>query len=505
MNTLGKFIKNCLFLSTLLLQSKIGLSLPVATAATPPTPNIVFILTDDQDRDSLNYMPRLNELLINKGMVFNQHILNVSLCCPSRTTLLTGMYASNHHVYANDGETGGILGFNNAGLNDKTIGIWLQTAGYRTALMGKLVNGYYEALPAARRNEFLPGYDVWLGAAGNIHNEYNISVNENGVRRTYSSEDRHYGGDLLTGRAETFIKESAQMQKPFFLYLANSAPHNPAIPARRHLGPVVNSVQKYRFRNVRSLRTPAFFEADRRDKPTFFGSVKPETIPQIDELARKRIATLQATDEGIGRLYKAVKDSGQLANTYFFFMSDNGYHLGQHNKSNTKNTAYDESIRVPFIIMGPGVEAGKTLDYLTTNADFTATVVALSGATLPLHIQLDGRSLVPLFSAATRPGGANWRKLVPTAHYVGGGEGGGFPEFFGVRTQRWSFVEYTNLKNEKELYNLAVDPYELQNYIGPQQKQEPPPGLLAKLIDRNLRMKSCQGDTCRAIEDEPIE
>jgi arylsulfatase A-like enzyme len=219
-----------------------------------------------------------------------------------------------------------------------------------------------------------------------------------------------------------------------------------------------------------------------------------------------------SVDDMIGRLVDALKESGELDNTYIFFTSDNGFHLGTHRLSVGKWTAYEEDIRVPLIVRGPGVPGGRKLKHLVLNNDFAPTFAELAGAKIPDFV--DGRSLTPLLSDHP-PSTHNWRQafLVEAATELGrtpvppiSGDqlpedwrhvphkDWGRPGLEAIRTKERLYVEYGT--GERELYDLKEDPYELNSVY-----KSTDPRLLRRLQGRLAVLRECSGATCRAAEE----
>ncbi|MEO8503845.1 MAG: sulfatase [Acidobacteriota bacterium] len=474
------------------------LARPAVPATAPPAtqPNLLFILTDDQDLllGSLDVMPRVRALIAAQGATFSNHFVPLSLCCPSRTTLLTGLHAHNHRVYTNHSPDGGFARFHSLGLEEESIGPALQRAGYRTGLMGKYVNLY----PEGQDKTYVPaGWDEWdapLGAGG--YKAFNYTMNQNGTLRVHGATPADYLTDVLRDRALQFI--AADPSKPFFLYLASFAPHTPSTPAPRHAD---------LFRNVHAPRTPSFNEADMRDKPAAMRArprLTPADIATLDRQYRLRLQSLQAVDEMVGALIQALGDSGQLANTFIVFTSDNGFHMGQHRMKAGKYTPYEEDVHVPLLVRGPGVAAGTSLDALTESVDIPATLVDLAEARFT-H-PLDGRSLVGILRGAPP---VQWRQQVLLEQFdfidseTFAGEVGEpldesnltveYPTHIGVRTKTFKYVEYST--GERELYDLKHDPYELQNLAARAQ-----PAALTELSLAARRLAGCAAASCRQRE-----
>jgi arylsulfatase A-like enzyme len=485
-------------------------------------PNIVFVLTDDLDAAEIQFMPKLKALITDQGLTFQNYSVAMSLCCPSRATTLRGQYPHNTQILGNELPTGGFQKFFQLGEEKSTIAVWLQDAGYRTMLAGKYLNGY----PQQSSPMYIPaGWTEWYSAVkGNAYSEYDYTLNENGKQVAYEKTPQDYGTDVYVGTAVDFIQRSAKAGQPFFVYLAPYAPHAPYTPAPRHAN---------LFPGVKAPRTPNYNEPDVSDKPLYIKDHPLLTQKQMDAIDvdyRKRLQALQAVDEGIESLVNTLEANGQLDNTYIFFTSDNGYHLGNHRQMTGKIAPYQEELRVTMIVRGPGVPARKTLEHLTGNVDLAPTWADLAGATAADFV--DGRSLVPLMRANPPPL-AQWRQVfgiengpdnvenvqvgpAPTPDTDSGllephdqdeddtaalpaakQKTRAVPPLRGIRLQDMSYVEYNT--GEKELYNLKTDPYELNN-LAPKADAK----LIAALSARVKDLASCKAAACRTVEDAPL-
>jgi arylsulfatase A-like enzyme len=416
---------------------------------------------------------------------------------------------------------GGFAKFHSLGNEDSTVGAWLQSAGYRTGLMGKYLNGYLENGSGVDKTYVPPGWDEWDGA-GNGYAEFNYQLNENGTLVSYGNKPEDYLVDVESRKATDFITGAAHDGKPFFLYLATFAPHQPATPAPRH---------ENLFPGVQAPRTPSFNEPDVSDKPAWLQSrptLRPAQIRQIDDLYRKRLQSLQSVDEMIASLVNTLRANGQLEETYIVFSSDNGFHLGQHRLPPGKQTAYDEDIRVPLIVRGPGVPSGETTPAIAMNIDLNPTFAKIGGAKIPDFV--DGRSLLPLLSSGTAPAG--WRTGAVVEHFGSandpndpdnddaflqgtapgpnagsrtgrraGGQGGQQPAaqprdittYEALRTSAFLYVAYVS--GEHELYSIADDPFELNNIYN-----SADPALIQKLDVQLKVVTTCSGDSCRVAD-----
>lgn len=484
-------------------------------ASTAKQPNIVFILTDDTVTTDIPYMPKTVKLIGDQGTTFSQFFISMPLCCPSRTSILRGQYAHNTQIWDNQPPGGGFEKFYGMNLGQSTMATWLQKAGYRTVLIGKYLNGYAaEASPTY----IPPGWTEWYSSPGDPHfndatyTEYNYTLNENGTLVRYHDRPEDYGTDVYARKAVDFIKRNAATGKPFFAYISTYAPHKPATPAPRHVG---------MFDNLPLPRPPSFNEADISDKSRFFSDNPLLTDQQISELTKLyhlRLESLQAVDDMVENIVTTLRDTGQLDNTYIFFTSDNGFHLGEHRLLEGKKTAFEEDIRVPLLVRGPGIPTGKVINQLTGNVDLAPTFAELAGAQTPKFV--DGRSLVPLlkgrfvfwwrnaflleFGSAVNNDAFSFKiPAVEDGPQVGDWEppdsiydskAGG--SYTGLRTGDYTYVEFLN--GDTELYDLHNDPYELRNIAGTAD-----PHLLARLHKWLKELKTCVGDSCRSYDIRP--
>ena len=456
----------------LLVSAALAVLFISALTSRPPTeaqtiasqPNFVFILTDDMRKDDLKYMPKTRNLIGAQGMTFENAFVSNSLCCPSRATIMRGQYAHNTGVWGNsDGPDSGWQGYKNHGNEQDNIATRLHNAGYRTGLFGKYFNTYdLSAVP--------PGWDDWFAtqSGGGVFNFY---VNDNGTKKYFPKSNSNYVTDVLSRETQSFIGDSVGAGKPFFAYVAPKQPHEPATPAPRHA---------HAFDGEKAPRLPSFNESDVRDKPPAIRSLSllsSTQIAQIDTLHEKRVESLQSVDELVEAVINKLQNAGALDNTYVVFTSDNGFHHGEHRIQLGKAQPYEESIRMPLLVRGPGVQAGATIDKLILNTDFFPTFTDLAGVTTPGYV--DGRSLRPLLERSA----TTWRTAILLEIR---------PSTLGIRTSDGrKYIEYGD--GFKELYDLKRDPYELNNSYN----ANPAP---ADLAPRLQTLKSCAGNNCRTAE-----
>ncbi len=490
-------------LSTSLLASACGGGggAPAGPTATPTPapkpPNFIVIMADDLEAKSLDRMPRLQSLMTNAGLTFNNSFVTTPLCCPSRASFLTGQYAHNHGTLSNGPPRGGYQAFRDQGRENSTLATWLKAAGYKTVLLGKYLNQF----PDGKDTVVPPGWDEWYGVLEDRRAELAFySLNDNGVVRSFAGRDTaNYQTDVLLAKSLDFIRRAeSNDDQPFFLFLGVAAPHVPAVPADRH---------EDTFGDLTAPRSSSFNEEDVTDKPAWLrrqNPLTPSDIDRIDAEYSDRQRSLQAVDEAIGRIFEVLEATGETGNTYVFFTSDNGVLQGQH-RLKGKDAPYEESIRVPLIVRGPGVPPGRSTDLQVTNLDLAPTLATLARATVPDTV--DGRSLDAVMSA-NPPAAANWRKdfLIEFLSADGGGSDsstGGpartqsvaarfMPDYAGLRAESQTFIEYTT--GETELYDLKADPDQVQNLTTTGGAEA---STLATLSARTAALKACKGASCR--------
>jgi N-acetylglucosamine-6-sulfatase len=450
-----------------------------ATAA----PNIVVIMTDDQrDADPLDRMPKTEALLVKQGLRFTNSFVVNPVCCASRASFLSGQYSHNDNVWDNKpGERPG--GFRAFKGDDNTIACWTQAAGYRTGLIGKYLNGYGKA-----RGYIPPCWNYWWGLTRPFR-YYDYEVNDNGTLKTYGFRTKDYQEDVVSRLAQKFI---AGPQQPFFLWITGIAPHggypgvNLPVPPPRYKG---------YFRDLKLPRPPNFNESDISDKPKFMQRHAPLMDRAAVRLAtqsyRRRAETVLAADDMVGDIVNELQRMGLLENTYIVFTSDNGFFNGEHRLPVGKHLFYEESLRVPFVIRGPGIPADETRTQMVNNLDLTATIVELAGATAGRAS--DGRSLVPLFSSGDAP----WRTamLVEGAEVLANDDGIVYGYYSGVRTAGYKYGEQVNNREKyvgNEFYDLTADPYEVDSRPDDPNYKRIVDQLKATVAD----LRACKGDSC---------
>ncbi len=396
-------------------------------------------------------MPNVQSLLADQGTTFTNGYISNSLCCPSRTSILTGKYSHGTDIYWNSAPHGGFQTFSKDHEENSTIATWLQSDGYYTGLVGKYLNGYK---PKSVGHE-PPGWDVWRALAlpgsgdgdGGYYN-YTMSVDGTGVQ--YGSAPSDYSTDVFANMAQSFI-QGAPAGKPLFLYWAPRAPHKPSTPSNKYQNACSD---------LQPLRPPSYNEKDISDKPTWLQQVhklSPTQMARIDLSHLNHCKSLLSVDDAVQTIVNALQNSGRLSNTMIVFASDNGIEFGEHRWPN-KKVAYEESIRIPIIVRDDAIagSAGRVDNHLVMNIDFAPTFAALAGVSAP---GADGQSFLPLLSGTA----TSWRTDFLLEHWEpnNGRTLGYVPPYCGVHTEDAVYVEYQD--GEQELYDLTNDPYELQN------------------------------------------
>lgn len=401
-------------------------------------PDIVLILTDDQRFDTLWAMPTVRSELVAKGIRFTHGYVSNPVCCPSRSSILTGQYSHTTRVYTNHPKEpfGGFPAFRDS----STVATWLQEAGYRTALMGKYLNGYGDSYVP-------PGWDRWFVTwDGGAYFDY--TANDDGSLRSFGSDPEDYGTDVLVDQATDFIRTTDRDQ-PLFLYFAPHAAHGPATPAPEDVP---------RFAHLRPWRPESYDEADVSDKPAYVRSHGPlsgSAKVSIERFRRDQYRALRSVDRAVSEILDALTETGRLTNTLIVFTSDNGMLWGEHRWS-SKVVPYEESIRVPFVIRADAlIDAPRVDDRLVLNIDLAPTFAEVAGLSAP---NVEGRSLVPLLTSSR----ARWRTDFLMEHLEL--SPGGVPTYCGVHSRRYVYIDYAT--GEEELYDLERDPFQLTNVVG---------------------------------------
>ena len=472
-----------------------------STPATSGRPNIVFVLTDDLSWNLINerFAPHIVALQ-REGETFSNYFVADSLCCPSRSTIFTGLFPHDTKVVTNLPPAGGFQKFQSEGLDKKTFAVALQRDGYTTSMLGKYLNGYGNPKMTAATAPIPPGWSDWHVSNNTGYREFNYLLNDNGAVNRYRGQN-NYGVDVLNRDAQSFIKRTGG--KPFMIEVATFAPHAPYTPAPRNAND---------FPGLQEPRDPSF-NTNNVDPPAWLGqrsALGSTQVAAIDASYRKRAQAVEAVDKLVADTEATLAAEHLTQSTYIVFSSDNGYHLGQHRLDRGKQTAFDTDIRVPLIVAGPGVPARRVVPQVVQNVDLYPTFVQLAGAT-PAE-QIEGHSLVPLLhpSSTTTP----WRTVALVEHQGGNTDpadpdferGGSNPttyEAIRISAQHLPgfsdpvdavYVEYQDRQHETEYYDIKRDPYEQTNIA-----KELTSAQRSELHKTLIALESCHvGTTCWA-------
>lgn len=487
----------------------------------PSKPNIIFLLTDDQDvtANSLDYMPKLNKILRKEGMEFLNYFVTTALCCPSRSTILKGQYCHNTGIWDNgdlNNDTFMSGGFEKWLANDLekvTVGTIMQDAGFETFLVGKYLNGYSD-----KHASHVPqGWDHWHGMTDTAYFGPHFSDNGNLIKLPKSV----YQTDYISNKSLHWMK-TRDTSKPFFMYVAPFAPHAPSSPAPRHA---------HLFNDTKAPRYPSFNPDDsiQQEKPSWLGRLPKLTdnqIDSIDNFYRNRLRALQAVDEMLENITNYLSEEGILDNTYIFYMGDNGQHLGDYRLPGGKRQGYDTDIRVPFLVRGPGINGGTRVTEIVQNIDLLPTWTELAGVSdrelIPAEFIPDGRSMVSILKG-TVPGVAtvnNFRSASLAEMYGGSSNMGnaykGLPGFeknrFWNNTYQairvingsdwaeganWMYSEWCT--GEREFYDCNKDPRQISNTI-----RSTDFATISKLSGLLEYLGDCKGSKCWNISYKEI-
>ena len=347
-------------------------------------------------------------------------------------------------------------------------------------MMGKNLNGYLTSMPPD------PGWSNWA-VADNGYPEFNYDLRINDQVVHYGSDAASYGVDVLSGLGQAFITKAGTA--PFLLEIATFAPHAPYTPAPRFANAFPELIGGKSF-----PKTPSFAVQPGPDAPQWERNLPALTaMDKMDEYNtfRLRAQAVQAVDEMIGKLMDELKSAGLDQSTYVVFSSDNGYHLGEHSMFSGKMTAYDTDIRVPLVVVGPGVPQGVTVDQIAENIDLCPTFIELTAEhATPLR---DGRSLVQLIHGQTP---SNWRELALIEHknptWSATDPDKSIkplldpPSYEALAMGSSTYVEYET--GEHEYHDHATDPDELTNTF-----PALPTATQSSLHDSLLAAKTCKG------------
>uniref|UniRef100_A0A8C4N8T7 N-acetylglucosamine-6-sulfatase n=1 Tax=Eptatretus burgeri TaxID=7764 RepID=A0A8C4N8T7_EPTBU len=454
-----------------------------------PRPNMVFILTDDQDcvLGGMTPMKKTKALLADQGVTFSNAFVSAPLCCPSRSSILTGMYQHNHHV-VNNSHSGNCSSTAWQHAHEPhAFPVHLQKVGYTTFFAGKYLN-------QVKNSKY-----------------YNYTLSVNGKEEKHGDDyGKDYLTDLIANRSLDFLETHKRLAQhtPFFMMLSTPASHSPWNSAPQY---------EHRYDSVSAPRNGSFNHHGKGKHWLIRQAKTPmanTSVELSDEAFRSRWKTLLSVDDLVERVVKQLSNMGILKSTYIFFMSDNGYHTGQFSLPIDKRQLYEFDIRVPLIVRGPGLKPGQKFEVPVVNIDLAPTFLDLAGVNVS-QTEMDGKSLVPLWKSKK----ADWRtdflveyqgegsctKVDPYCPRLGPGVAECFPDcvcedainntYACVRTLKqdlnMQYCEFADDESFVEVYNLGPDPHQLNNIV-----RSVDPKLLVKMNQRLIALQSCKSRSC---------
>lgn len=451
-------------------------------------PNLLMITVDDLSALDMDYLPSVTKLVGDSGVTFTDAVAPTPICVPARASLLSGQYAHNHGAHTIHGPEGGYPSFDDSA----TVATSLQEAGYSTVFTGKYLNEYGQA---GSRRHVPPGWDEWRATIDpSTYNYLHTKFNVNGR----VVKPKGYSTTVITQQAQAALaaarKRAGATAKPWFQWVNYVAPHIG--------GPTGKGDPKQRFRGTKgAISVPVPDKQDRdvyADKPipqqpNLFpgrpggfpkGSPSRKRPSQIEKDAyrlsyQRRIESARSLDRNIASLLEGLRASGELARTLVVFTSDNGFSSGYHNY-NGKLWYYEESLRIPVLMSGPGVPRGREVATTLTNPDIATTLLAAAGADDP-H-EPDGVDILPWLRAPTQ------NRVVPIEAWPT--SDGTSRLWSGVRAGRWTYVELGN--GGVELYDRTTDPYELDNLADDPDQA----ATVSRLAELTEKYRDCAGDSC---------
>jgi len=432
-------------------------------------PNILFVFADDQSYETIHALgnaeietPNLDRL-VKRGVTFthayNQGSWSGAVCVASRTMLITGRYLWNAHgVYRNTEKE------RQAG---RFWSEYMKQAGYETYFTGK----WHIRAPAQK------AFDHARHVRGGMPNQTRQGYNRphKGKPDPWKPWDRKFGGfwkggkhwsEVVADDATGFLDHASQSDKPFFMYIAFNAPHDPRQSPKEY-------VERY---PVTSMNVPANFRPEYPYKNAIGCSPSlrdeklapfPRTKYAVKVHRREYYAIITHMDTQIGRILDALEKTGKADNTWIVFTADHGLAVGHHGLMGKQNL-YDHSVRVPFMVVGPGVEQGVTRSQPIYLQDVMPTTLELAGVKQPEHVQF--HSVLPLLrdSEAQSPYNSIYGAYLGLQR--------------SITHDGWKLILYPKIKKVR-LYHVTDDPQEMHDLAGDLQHKPRMKRLFQRLLD----------------------
>lgn len=331
---------------------------------------------------------------------------------------------------------------------------------------------------------------------------------------------------MLAEKALGLLNEASRVGKPFFLGIAPVSPHanlySPAFRDGNHSdiediefsAPVPADRHAKLFEGIQVPRTNNF----NPDKPSSASWIRKllkqsqEAVDYNDQFYVQRLRALQSVDEIVDSIVRRLDDLKILDNTYIFYTTDNGYHIGQHRMQPGKQCSFEEDINIPLIIRGPGVPEKSSSDIITTHTDLAPTLLEIAGA--PLRDDLDGLAIPLTEDSLTQASETRTQDHVTVEHWgFASNEGQVFDSYPRLHTnntykalrvisKRYNLHYQVWCNNERELHDLTTDPFQMVNLLHPDEKAPeriagaPLDKVVARLDSLLFVLKSCKAETC---------
>lgn len=446
-------------------------------------PNVLMVTVDDLAVADMPYLPRVRRLMQKGGVTFADALAPSPICVPARASLLTGQYAHNHGAVNISGPDGGYPAF----AGQDTIATALQGAGYDTLFTGKYLNGYGRD----GKLDIPPGWTDWRATVDPSSYRFfspRLDINSRLVR------SKGYTTDVMTRQARRMIGNERD-GRPWFAWVNYVAPHvggpvGEGDPKRVYAGTRAGRLKttvparedRGRYRKVSLPLAPSSFPDGDASVPAQapansrrFGARERTALTTVYQ---RRIEAARGLDRAMDSLFGFLRQNGQLDRTLVIFSSDNGYAIGPHNL-NGKLMHYDESVRIPVYMRGPGLPRGVSVPTAITNPDLAATILAAAGVDSPRP--LDGVDILPWIGAPAQV------RVVPIEAW---GLRTRRQIYQGVRVGAWTYVAYRD--GSAELYDRTRDPYEIHNLADDPAYAD----VRAGLSSLTERYRHCRGETC---------
>jgi iduronate 2-sulfatase len=456
--------------TTLLSLITVLLNTEYCTSAAPPSPrpNVLLLLADDLNTrlgcygDPAAFSPNLDRLAA-QGVRFDRAYCQYPVCGASRASFLTGLRPDTTRVFENTRH------FRQAVPDAQTLPQTFLRAGYSVVRAGKVFHYNVPAGIGTEGHDDPPSWHRTINPSGRDKAEEKSLVNitpKFGLgaalawHATAGDGTDHTDGLIATEVIKLLEQHAAQPGKPFFIGCGFFRPHVPTVASKNFFD--LHPVDKFRLPHAPAEHLAKIPAAARLLPVPNYGL--PED--QLREFTRSYYASVSLMDAQAGRVLDALDRLGLAANTIVVFLSDHGWMLGEHGGQWQKRSLFEESARVPLIIRAPGARGnGQASRRLVELVDLHPTLAELAG--LPVHPQLEGKSLKPLLAnpqaAWDKPAFTQVTRNAETSITVAVDPSK--PAFMGrsVRTERWCYIEWAEGREGVELYDMQTDPGQLRN------------------------------------------